>query len=95
MNNPLELPEKIKVKIEKCGHGKFLIALPDYQVHTQADSELELISIVNDLIFCVLNIPKEFKSKIYYKPIKEGKDYERAKPFIRLTSIDIVRKYLN
>lgn len=90
----LELPERIEVKIEKCSHKRFLVELPDYQAHTQVDSEAELPEMINDLIFCVLNIPKTLKSKIYYKPA-EDKEYEQVKPYIRLTSAEIFRKYIN
>lgn len=94
MIKQLELPKSIKVKIEKCNHNKYIAVLPEYNTHTEANSETELLFMVNDLIMSLFDIPSNLQGKIFYKPVSQDDGFKKAEPFIRLTSPDVL-KYLN
>lgn len=88
------LPKSIKVRVDKCGDDKFIAILPDFNSHTEAESEFELLLMVNDLIMTIFDIPSEFHNKIIYAPQKRDDGLKRVEPFIRLTSPDVL-KHLN
>lgn len=90
----ISLPKQIKVKVQKCSHGKFMAELPDYNSHTEANSEMELLYMVNDLIMSIFDVPQNLHGKIFYKPANQDDGFKKAEPFIRLTSDDIL-KHLN
>ncbi|NCN22483.1 hypothetical protein COW98_02160 [Candidatus Roizmanbacteria bacterium CG22_combo_CG10-13_8_21_14_all_35_9] len=67
----MNLPLNIRVNVSKCNKGKYHIELPEYNTHTEADNEHEIIDLVNDLIFCYFDVPSSIKNKIFYKPVRE------------------------
>lgn len=90
----LNLPEKIKVKIGKCSHNKYIVELPEYDVHTEGEDGENLSQLVNDLIYTVFEVPKHLQGQIFYKQEKENdKDFEKTKPFILLSTPGVFRKY--
>jgi hypothetical protein len=71
-NNMLKkLPTTIQVKIQPSRDGVILVDLPEYGVCTEAHSIREVGFMVNDLIYTLFDVPKEFQSKIYYSTAKE------------------------
>ena len=62
------LPQVIKVKIEKTLNGKYIAELPEYDTFTEVDNREELDFYINDLIYCIFDIPKKDQKKLWYKP---------------------------
>lgn len=88
-----DLPEKIKVKVKKCSHGKYLAELPEYDLHTQINNKDELLEMVNDLIYCFFDIPSGLQKFISYKPVDENRDFEKIKPFLMFSTPNLYKKY--
>jgi len=65
----LELPSKIKVAIFRSTMGVYIAELPDYDLHTEADSIQELAFNVNDLIYAYFDVDKEYQKGIWYRPV--------------------------
>lgn len=63
----ISLPEKIKVKIIAGKSGVYIAELPDYDIHTEADSRRGLDFMINDLIYAYFCVPKKNWGKIWYK----------------------------
>lgn len=63
----ISLPVKIKVKILKGGSGAYIAELPEYDIHTEADSLGGLDFMINDLIYAYFDVPKNYWGKIWYK----------------------------
>lgn len=62
------LPQTIEVKITRTVQEKYIAELPEYEVFTEADSREELDFSVNDLIYCLFDVPKKDQGKVWYKP---------------------------
>ncbi|MCJ7740672.1 hypothetical protein MUP32_05170 [Candidatus Microgenomates bacterium] len=62
------LPQTIKVKIEKTLHGKYFAELPEYDVFTEANNREELDFLINDLIYCLFDIPRQDQKNVWYRP---------------------------
>lgn len=89
MNKVTQLPNKITVKILK--EQNVLIAeLPEYDLHTEADTIWELVSNVNDIIKLYFNIPSESQTGIIYFPPIGNREPEVT----QISSIDFL-KYLH
>jgi len=66
--NFVKLPPKIKVKIAKEKNGCFFAELPKFGIFTEADSFLELVYNINDLIYSFFEIDKKDQGKFWYLP---------------------------
>ena len=64
----LNLPPRIKVRVIEGGEGKFVAELPEYNIHTEADSRSGLDFMINDLIYAYFDVPKKYWSKLWYRP---------------------------
>lgn len=91
----MNLPEKIKVKVKKCSHDKYLIELPEYDLHSQADRQENIEELVNDLIYCYFDVPENLQNKLYYRPIKKELNWKEIAPFVMFSTPDVFRKYVN
>ena len=76
--NLQDLPQVIRVQVKKFKKNQFFAELPKYKVFTEANSFLELIWNVNDLIFAFFDIPKSEQRKIWYLPPRKRKAKEQA-----------------
>ena len=65
----LELPSKIKVGIFKSVMGTYIAELPEYDLHTEADTIEELAFNINDLIYAYFDVDKEYQKDIWYRPL--------------------------
>ena len=64
----LILPEKIKIKIVRNkDSGTYVAELTEYNIHTEADSQIGLDCMINDLIYAYFDVPKEYWGKIIYR----------------------------
>lgn len=89
MKNIIKLPDKILVKIIKDKSGVFVAELPEFDLHTEADSVWELISNINDIVKLYFDIPENSLNSVVYTPPMIDKD-----PEIRqLRSIDFLKYY--
>lgn len=73
--NMLSLPHQILVKLlpgEKS--GVIIAELPEYDVFTEMDSLLELDDLINDLIYTLFEVPKEFQKAVRYEPVKPKRE---------------------
>lgn len=88
------MPKSIKVKIlkEKDGNG-FYAELSEYDVFTEADSEEKLDDMINDLIYDLFSVPKEFQRVIKYIKAQD-KDFEKVKKLIVMSTPDVLTKYV-
>jgi len=66
----LGLPTKIKVKIVRGSSGSYVAELPEYDIHTESDSESGLDYMINDLIYAYFDVPRSLWGKVWYKEIK-------------------------
>lgn len=80
MNNITELPNKILVKIMRDKSGVFVAELPEYDLHTEADTIWDLISNINDIIKLYFDIPKDKLSGIVFIPSIAKKEPELTQP---------------
>lgn len=73
--NILSLPHKILVRLSPGEKSGVIIAeLIEYDVFTEVDSLLELDDLINDLIYTLFEVPKEFQKAIRYEPLKSKKE---------------------
>ena len=63
-----KLPNKITVDIKKGETGRYLAYLPKYDVFTEASNPAHLFFQVNDLIYTFFDIPKKYKSQVFFIP---------------------------
>lgn len=94
--NILSLPHQILVKLSPGEKSGVIIAeLSDYDVFTEMDSLLELDDQVNDLIYTLFEVPKEFQKAIRYEPIRSKKeistDLGRQLTFLKFISSEANR----
>ncbi|OGK21653.1 hypothetical protein A3C23_02655 [Candidatus Roizmanbacteria bacterium RIFCSPHIGHO2_02_FULL_37_13b] len=89
------LPKTIKVNImrHKDGSGYFA-KLSEYDVFTEADTELELEEMINDLIYDLFEVPKEYQGKIRYLKENKDKEFENIKRLLIYSTPDSIGKYL-
>lgn len=87
----LKLPRQIDVRIKKS-KNVFIAEIPQYSIFTEADSYNELISMINDLIYCYFDVPENLQNKFQYKP--DENDYAKVKPFIIFSSPDFIKKHI-
>lgn len=64
-----QLPEMVKVKVMRGKTGVFIAELPEYNALTEADTLGELDFYVNDLIYTLFGVPKEWHGKVRYMPV--------------------------
>lgn len=75
MDKVLPLPHTILVKLSPGEKRGIIIAeLVEYDVFTEVDSLLELDDQINDLIYTLFEVPREFQKSIKYEPIKPKKE---------------------
>ena len=85
-----KLPKTIKVHVFKGESGRLLAKLTEYEVFTEAGSEQELDNMINDLIYDLFEVPKEYQYKLKY--VKEqDKEFEKIKKMIVMSTPDILR----
>lgn len=92
MIKPLKLPRIIKVRIIQGKSGAFIAELPEYGIHTEADSRRGLDYMINDLIYAYFDVPKKYWGKIWYKE-KELRP-EPVRPEIDLRKLLLYQKYI-
>jgi len=92
-----QLPKAIKVKIIKGKSGCFIAELPEYDISTEADSELGLQYNINDLIYTFFDVPKKYRGKIWYQPSQRNKtSFSGIKvplPFNKFFASDLFKSY--
>lgn len=88
-----KLPEKIKVKImrHKSGVG-FFAELPEYGIFTEAESELELHEMINDLIYELFSIPKNLQNKVRYVPSAKQSLPEKINSLLMMGTPELFRQ---
>lgn len=88
------LPDRIKVKVHRSKYGKYIAELLEYDVFTETNKSDNLLNLINDLIYELFEVPKEYQKMVFYKPV-ENKDpeSEKAKPFIMFSTPDFYKKY--
>jgi len=91
-----DLPKIIKVRIKRLPKGKFFIELIDYGIFSEADNQSEIHTILNDLIYCYFDVPKEIQNQFHYEPAKnrEDIDFEKAKKFLIFSTPEFYKKYM-
>ncbi len=87
-----KLPHVIKVRIIKGKSGVFIAELPEYDIHTEADSRSGLDYMINDLIYAYFDVPKKYWGKVWYR--KEEKRPEPVKPGVDLRKLLLYEKYI-
>ena len=88
----LRLPSKIKVRITSGSSGRFIAELPEYGIHTEADSQSGLDYMINDLIYAYFDVPKKYWGRIWYRkqvPISTIKQ-----PEVNLRKLLLYEKYI-
>ena len=88
MNN-LNLPLIIKVRISKGKSGYFLAELPEYSIHTEADSLSGLDFMINDLVYAYFNVSKKYWGKIWYR-----KKELKSKPQADLSKLLLYQQFI-
>lgn len=83
-----KLPKRIRVKF-LVENGIFIAELPEYNLHTEADSMWELVVNVNDLIKLFFDIPSDCKIN-FYPPTTSSPPPKRVS-----ASVDFYRYMLN
>lgn len=96
--NISSLPQRILVKLSPGEKSGAIIAeLLEYDVFTEIDSLLELDDQVNDLIYTLFEVPKEFQGAIKYEPEKPKKeikvDLGKQLTFLKLISSEADRVF--
>jgi len=71
------LPNKILVSIHRGKSGAWIADLPQYDIFTEADSQIELDYFINDLIFSHFEVPDMVRKMIRYSPRPEPKEVEQ------------------
>lgn len=66
----LLVPEKVRVMILRGESGAYIAELPDFDVHTEADSPAELMFMINDLLYAYFEVPKHLRMFVRYVPEK-------------------------
>jgi hypothetical protein len=90
------LPQIIKIKIMPLESGEgYCAELPEYDVFTEADNPNDLDIMVNDLIFDLFSVPKEFQSKICYRKINKDDDFEKVREIMFLSTPEVSQKYFS
>ena len=72
------------------GSGYFA-ELPEYGVFTEADSELQLDNMINDLIYELFDIPKNIQNKVRYVPSVRQSLPEKINSLLMMGTPDIFR----
>ena len=69
MNEMKMVPAKVKVIVF---HGKsaWIAEVPEYDLHTEADSPVELEFMLNDLLFTFFDVPPQYRRHIRFIPEK-------------------------
>ena len=73
------LPSRVTVTIEKTEQGLYAKIEELEHCYTQADNFVELIDMVNDAVFCYLDIPDECRGGLgFYAPDKLIEEVQQA-----------------
>jgi len=63
------VPAKVKVKVFR-GKSAWIAEIPEFDLHTEADSPIELEFMVNDLLFTFFDVPPRYRRQIRFVPEK-------------------------
>ncbi len=91
----IELPEKISVKIMQGSSGVFIAELSEYDAFTEANTLLELDNQINDLIFTIFDVPKEYQKAIRYlrEPSKQELGLQEKMNFLKFINSEAQRVF--
>lgn len=92
MKQILNLPESISVRIARVASGAVIAELPEYNAHTEADNLFELQFMVNDLIYCIFNVPSALRKNVKYLP-SSSQIKTSPQSFLKFVSQDRIKSF--